>query len=58
MGHIIPLSLKVIQIKYVYAISPDPEKHPLLFQLTTEVLNIYRREKHNNFLNKMSTLSY
>lgn len=44
--------------KYVYAISPDPKTHPLLSQLTDEVLNIYRKEKHNNFLDKMSTLSY
>jgi hypothetical protein len=45
--------------KYVYAYPfLDPIIHPLLYQLYTEVQNIYRKGKHNNFLGKMKTLSW
>ncbi|MEJ7672249.1 MAG: hypothetical protein WKF59_05965 [Chitinophagaceae bacterium] len=45
--------------KYVYAYPLlDRIIHPLLYQLYTEVQNIYRKEKHNNFLDKMRTLSW
>ncbi len=45
--------------KYVYAYPfLDPIIHPFLDQLYTEAQNIYRKEKHNNFLDKMKTLSW
>src|ERR1035437_1203261 len=47
------------ETKYVHANQYiDPVIHPLLYQLYIEIQNIYKREKQNNFLDKMKTLSY
>lgn len=46
------------QYRIVYAHSPTVKSHPLLGRLIIEIMNIYRMEKHNGFLNTIQTNGY
>lgn len=46
------------QDKFIYANSPRETSHPLLYQLISETLNIYRQTKNNMFLDKRITNGY